>query len=322
MSIPFKISIQVDYGFCLACWMNLCGFLSYRDYFHTNWYCLPCKDSQIELCFEFPIWQECFLEVWLSVSCILTLRTCLHVQFHVIFLLFKNFLFFSICRKVIGVLIIIKDVHSDGSNGRQRRMPPPPHRSNFFPFSCRFRQKLCQTSMHSSRMRTSRLLPISPSMHCWGCLLLGGVSSGGCLLPGSVCSWWVCLLLGRVCSLEGWCIPACNGADTPTPTPPPCGQTDTCENITFTNFSNNRLVPTELAPFREIQDPPLVLIVVQHFCCENFNTKANLDSWLLIVHFLELLGSNLTGGDIFFANFLFSTQGSFYCQFRRNWWLA
>ena len=38
-----------------------------------------------------------------------------------------------------------------------------------------------QTSMHSSRMRTARLLPISPSMHCEGgvCLLLGG---SGCLL--------------------------------------------------------------------------------------------------------------------------------------------
>ena len=31
------------------------------------------------------------------------------------------------------------------------------------------------TSMHPSRMRTARLLPLSPSMHCAG---------GGCLLPG------------------------------------------------------------------------------------------------------------------------------------------
>ena len=46
------------------------------------------------------------------------------------------------------------------------------------------------TSMHSSRVRTARLLPVSPSMHCTGgCLLLGG------LLRGGVCSWG-CLLLG------------------------------------------------------------------------------------------------------------------------------
>ena len=40
------------------------------------------------------------------------------------------------------------------------------------------------TSMHSSRMRTARLLPISPSMHCmvgYGCLV--GVSAPGGLLP-------------------------------------------------------------------------------------------------------------------------------------------
>ena len=68
-----------------------------------------------------------------------------------------------------------------------------------------------KTSMHSSRMRTARLLPISPGMHC----------SGGCLLPGGVCSWG-CLLPGvsalggggGVCSQEGVCIPACTEADT------------------------------------------------------------------------------------------------------------
>ena len=70
-----------------------------------------------------------------------------------------------------------------------------------------------------------------------GCLLLGRVSAsrgvsaprgallpGGCLLPGEVSA-----LVG-VCSW-GVCIPACNAADTL-----PCGQTDTCENITFANF--------------------------------------------------------------------------------------
>ena len=51
------------------------------------------------------------------------------------------------------------------------------------------------TRMHSSRVRTARLLPVSPSMHC----------SGGCTCPGGV-------YLPRYS---------------------PCGQTDTCNDITF-----------------------------------------------------------------------------------------
>ena len=48
-----------------------------------------------------------------------------------------------------------------------------------FSFPCSFRQKICQTSMHSSRMRTARLLPVSPCKHCsqWRCLLPGGCVS-------------------------------------------------------------------------------------------------------------------------------------------------
>ena len=34
--------------------------------------------------------------------------------------------------------------------------------------------------MHSSRMRTARLLPVSPSMHCFQ----GGVPTWGCTCPG------------------------------------------------------------------------------------------------------------------------------------------
>ena len=60
--------------------------------------------------------------------------------------------------------------------------------------------------MHSSRMRTARLLTVSPSMHCsrgevsapGGVVCSGGVYSGGCLLLGD-------LLLGGVCSREGVC---------------------------------------------------------------------------------------------------------------------
>ena len=50
------------------------------------------------------------------------------------------------------------------------------------------------TSMHSSRMHTTRLLPISPSMHCsWGVSAMGvsasggGVCSVGVYFPGGVC---------------------------------------------------------------------------------------------------------------------------------------
>ena len=47
--------------------------------------------------------------------------------------------------------------------------------------------------MHSSRMRTARLLPVSPSMLCaGGGLLLGGYAPGG----GGVCSWGGLLLEG------------------------------------------------------------------------------------------------------------------------------
>ena len=85
--------------------------------------------------------------------------------------------------------------------------------------------------MHSSRLRTAYLLPVSPSMHCtggvcfWGgCLLPGGVSaslgvsasrggcssSGGCLLPGGGCLLPRGLLLGGVCfpgvSASGGCL--------------------------------------------------------------------------------------------------------------------
>ena len=50
----------------------------------------------------------------------------------------------------------------------------------------------CFTRLHSSRMHTARLFTISPSMHCTGgsapggggCLVLGGVRSGGWMVPG------------------------------------------------------------------------------------------------------------------------------------------
>ena len=46
--------------------------------------------------------------------------------------------------------------------------------------------------MHSSMMRTARLLPVSPSMHCArGCLVPGGASSQGGLLKGGYLLWGV-----------------------------------------------------------------------------------------------------------------------------------
>ena len=109
-----------------------------------------------------------------------------------------------------------------------------------------FVQNARETNMHSSRMRTARLLPVSPSMHCAGgvsalgvcllwergvcshgrCLLQGDICSGGgvcshgrCMLQGDICSGgWVsaqgvsalgCLLWGCVCSWEGVCSSGC-----------------------------------------------------------------------------------------------------------------
>ena len=76
-------------------------------------------------------------------------------------------------------------------------------KSQYFPSAYFFNRKFnIKTSMHSSRKRTARLLPVSPSMHC-----AGGVSA-----PGGVCSG-----SGGVCSGGGFClagcIPACTEAD-------------------------------------------------------------------------------------------------------------
>ena len=55
------------------------------------------------------------------------------------------------------------------------------------------------TRMHSSRMCTARLMPISPSMHCSGGVYLpGGVPVWGVYLPGGVPAW-------------GWGVPAQKG---------------------------------------------------------------------------------------------------------------
>ena len=65
-----------------------------------------------------------------------------------------------------------------------------------------------------------------------GCLLLRGVSARGVSAKGG-------LLQGGLSSggsAPGGYIPACTEADTP----PPCGQTDTCENITLAQLHCGR----------------------------------------------------------------------------------
>ena len=67
------------------------------------------------------------------------------------------------------------------------------------------------TRMHSSRMRTARLLPVSPSMHLsWGVYLPGGTCPGRVYLPrGCTC---LGVYLSRRCTCPegctypgGWC---------------------------------------------------------------------------------------------------------------------
>ena len=60
------------------------------------------------------------------------------------------------------------------------------HNVNFFIWSFTVAtQKQMITRMHSSRVRTARLLPISPSMHCSrGCTCPGVYLPGGCTCPG------------------------------------------------------------------------------------------------------------------------------------------
>ena len=79
--------------------------------------------------------------------------------------------------------------------------------------------------MHSSGMCTARLLDVSSMYFIMHVLCRGMSARGGGVFPGGVCLGGVCLWSG------GRCIPACYGGRHP-----PCGQTDTYENITSANF--------------------------------------------------------------------------------------
>ena len=97
--------------------------------------------------------------------------------------------------------------------------------------------------MHSSGMHTTRLVTVSqhamhrgeyPSMHWAGGFvsqhaLDRGVFAGE-YLPGSVCPGG-CLPGGCLPLVPRGCVSQHAMGQTP-----PCGQTDTCENITFANF--------------------------------------------------------------------------------------
>ena len=111
-------------------------------------------------------------------------------------------------------------------------------------------RKFHKTGMHSSRMRTGRSWTVCWSQHPGGggsarsrgvvCLVPGGWvcqvpkgsarSQGGwvCQVPGGSARSW-----GDLPGPGGYDIPACTEADTL----PPCGQTDTCKNITLATTS-------------------------------------------------------------------------------------
>ena len=139
------------------------------------------------------------------------------------------------------------------------------------------------TRLHSSRMRTSRLLPVSLSMHCDGrgvglllgvgvpALVLGVWSQGGSALggvsaPGRVpayghgrCLPWgvlsapggACLWSGGACFWPPRGIPTCNGAD---PSPHVNRMTERSKNIILlqTSFAGGKNTKNSLCLFFKV----------------------------------------------------------------------
>ena len=90
--------------------------------------------------------------------------------------------------------------------------------------------------MHSSRMRTARSLTACRGgggcawrgVHCRGLHMAGGA----CMAGGHAWQGVGAFMHGR-----GACMAGRHALHAhPPPRTPPCGQTDTCENITFANF--------------------------------------------------------------------------------------
>ena len=129
-----------------------------------------------------------------------------------------------------------------------------------------YRKETTETRMHSSGMRTARLLTVS--QHA---LWQGGVPARGVYLPGGCTYLGVYLprwYLPRGCTCLGvvpaqWGVPAWGSVFTcPGGVPaqvPPHGQTYKCKNITFANTGgNNDAVKTQRAFPCEVT--PMVLI--------------------------------------------------------------
>ena len=109
--------------------------------------------------------------------------------------------------------------------------------------------KVTSTIMHSSRMRTGRWWTVCWSQHPGGGLPGpggGSARSQGGVLPGPG-GWWCLAGPGGVSAWPqgGDDIPACTEADTL----PPCGQTDTCKNITLATTSLRPVITLQPAKY-------------------------------------------------------------------------
>ena len=126
-----------------------------------------------------------------------------------------------------------------------------------------------ETRIHSSKMHTARLLPVSPSMHCSGGWGVPG-PRGVCLVPGGVpgpgqCAW----SRGGVCLVPGGTCPG---------TAPPVNRiTDRCKNITLPQI---RLRAENVAD-KNLHQMPLSYggwnIVLQNRHCVSFSPGVVLD---------------------------------------------
>ena len=90
--------------------------------------------------------------------------------------------------------------------------------------------KMCQTILHSSRMRTAHALTISPSLLCTGGVRGGCAWSRG--VPGLGGAWSKGTWSGGGGCLVGGGIPACTEVD-----PPMNRMTNRCKNITLPQTS-------------------------------------------------------------------------------------
>ena len=107
----------------------------------------------------------------------------------------------------------------------------------------------------------------------------------GCLVRGGVPGLGVCAWFGGGAWSGGSGIPACTEADTP----PPCGQTHTCKNITLATTSL-RPVKREQQKYRRI--PKLVTV---RLCEIRLDSKVQMKSWwkawkLIFLSFTHQIG--------------------------------